>query len=96
MRYQPVKIVALFTQVFSKNSGRFLRETPLYYTVWCNMFGPCGHKHHTKKAAEPCLRRLKKLWHDARVSSSRAAHAQRRATAAFRLEVAVRKAEARL
>lgn len=73
MYKRPVKIQAHFSQVFTRE-GRFIRETPVVYTVQARLLGTtrintrdghkdlpyaeCGHNHRSKKAAGPCLRRL--------------------------------------
>lgn len=72
----PVRTVAHFSRVFEK--GVFVKETGIRYTVQARLLGTtlintpvgpkelpfveCGHNHLTEAGAEPCRRRLQRLY----------------------------------
>jgi hypothetical protein len=50
----------MYSEIYEKSTGRFLKTIGPYYTVLSTKFGECGHDHKTKSAAEPCLQRMKR------------------------------------
>jgi hypothetical protein len=59
MKYMAPHIATLFNEMSDRRTGMLLRTVGPYYTALSTKFGRCGHNHKTKKAALPCLERLK-------------------------------------
>ena len=51
----------LFQKEFD-HAGRLVKAHPTHFQVRSHSIGNCGHEHRTRKAAEPCLRRMKAEW----------------------------------
>ena len=59
MKYQPVIVAKILEERFDLRAGKALRPRTFWTALWKASKSDCGHRHRTKAAAEPCLRRMK-------------------------------------